>query len=131
MENRMSRPVHFEIHVADAERAIAFYTGVFGWTITKWNGPWEYWLISTGEGPGIDGALVMRRGTLPVEGAAVNSFVITMDVPSCDATVAAIIKHGGTIAVPKMTIPGVGWLAYGKDPEGNIFGAMQNDPAAK
>ncbi len=127
----MSRPVHFEIHVADAERAIAFYTAVFGWSITKWEGPWDYWLVGTGEGPGIDGALVKRRGDGPVEGAAVNSFVVTMDVASCDATVAAIVKHGGTIAVPKMTIPGVGWLAYGKDPDGNIFGAMQNDPAAK
>jgi predicted enzyme related to lactoylglutathione lyase len=30
-----------------------------------------------------------------------------------------------------MAIPGVGWLCYFKDTEGNIFGMMQNDPAAK
>jgi hypothetical protein len=30
-----------------------------------------------------------------------------------------------------MPIPGVGWLAYAKDTEGNIFGMMQRDPAAK
>jgi uncharacterized protein len=30
-----------------------------------------------------------------------------------------------------MAIPGVGWLAYAKDTEGNIFGFMQSDPAAK
>jgi len=35
---------------------------------------------------------------------------------------------GGTIALPKMPIPGVGWLAYCKDTEGNIFGLMQADP---
>lgn len=128
----MSRPIHFEFHITDAERAIAFYTGVFGWTITKWAGPWEYYLVGTGEGvPGIDGALVKRRGEGPVEGAAVNASVITMDVKSCDATVAAIEKHGGTIALPKMAIPGMGWLAYGKDPDGNIFGAMERDSAAK
>ena len=34
------------------------------------------------------------------------------------------------MAFPKMAIPGVGWLAYGKDTEGNIFGVMQTDPAA-
>jgi predicted enzyme related to lactoylglutathione lyase len=28
-------------------------------------------------------------------------------------------------------IPGVGWVAYCKDTEGNIFGMMQNDPSAK
>jgi predicted enzyme related to lactoylglutathione lyase len=29
-----------------------------------------------------------------------------------------------------MPIPGVGWLAYCKDTEGNIFGLMQADPKA-
>jgi predicted enzyme related to lactoylglutathione lyase len=29
-----------------------------------------------------------------------------------------------------MPIPGMGWLAYCKDTEGNIFGMMQNDPNA-
>ncbi|MES2304951.1 MAG: VOC family protein [Gemmatimonadota bacterium] len=127
----MPRPIHFEIHVANAERAAAFYRNVFGWTINKWEGPWEYYLIQTGEGPGIDGALVGRRGEEPVEGQPVNAWVLTMDVPSCDYAVAEITKQGGTIALPKMAIPGIGWLAYGKDTEGNIFGVMQNDPTAK
>jgi hypothetical protein len=30
-----------------------------------------------------------------------------------------------------MAIPGVGWLCYYKDTEGNIFGMMQSDPSAK
>ena len=33
--------------------------------------------------------------------------------------------------VPKMAIPAVRWLAYAHDTEGNIFGIMQFDPAAK
>ena len=39
--------------------------------------------------------------------------------------------RAATVAVPKMPIPGVGWLAYVKDSEGNILGMMQSDPAAK
>jgi predicted enzyme related to lactoylglutathione lyase len=35
------------------------------------------------------------------------------------------------MALPKMPIPGMGWLAYCKDSEGNIFGMMQADPSAK
>ncbi len=27
----MGRPLHFEIHAGDVERAKAFYGGVFGW----------------------------------------------------------------------------------------------------
>ena len=42
-----------------------------------------------------------------------------------------IANEGATVAVPKMPVPGVGWLAYIKDTEGNIFGMMQNDPQAK
>jgi predicted enzyme related to lactoylglutathione lyase len=30
-----------------------------------------------------------------------------------------------------MPIPTVGWLAYAKDTEGNLFGMMQMDEAAK
>ena len=43
----------------------------------------------------------------------------------------ALPARGGTIALPKMPIPGIGWLAYAKDTEGNLFGLMQADPAAR
>ena len=46
-------------------------------------------------------------------------------------TLAKIAELGGTIAVPKMPVPGMGWLAYVKDPDGNIVGMMQMDPSAK
>ena len=32
------------------------------------------------------------------------------------------------MCVPKMAIPCVGWLAYVKDPDGNIFGLMPERP---
>lgn len=47
-----------------------------------------------------------------------------------DAALNAVTANGGSIAWPKMPIPGVGWLAYFKDTEGNIFGLMQEDPNA-
>ena len=37
---------------------------------------------------------------------------------------------GGRVAVPKMAIPGMGWLAYCTDTEGNTFGVMQADEKA-
>ncbi len=126
----MPRVVHFEIHAEQPERAVRFYTSLFGWTFTKWEGPMEYWLISTGprDTPGIDGGLVRRHGV--IDGTAVVSYVCTVDVPSVDETLKLITTLGGTIALAKMPIPGVGWLGYGKDTEGNIFGCMQNDPKA-
>ena len=128
----MPRVVHFEIHADDPERAAAFYAGVFGWRLQKWDGPAEYWVISTGDGgPGINGGLLRRRGPRPADGQCVNAYVCTVDVPSVDDFVGKATKAGGQVALPKMPIPGIGWLAYVKDTEGNIFGMMQRDPSAK
>jgi predicted enzyme related to lactoylglutathione lyase len=42
-----------------------------------------------------------------------------------------IEKNGGSISRPKMAVPGVGWMAYFKDPEGNFWGIMKTDKNAK
>jgi len=57
--------------------------------------------------------------------------VCTVGVESLDSSIATVETNGGTVALPKMPIPGMGWLAYYKDTEGNIFGMMQPDPSAK
>lgn len=128
----MARVVHFEIHASDTQRAAKFYTTVFGWEVKKWDGPVDYWMIMTGpkDKPGIDGGLLMRKGEAPQDGGAVNAYVCTMETDSLDETLAAVMANGGTLALAKQALPGVGWLAYCKDTEGNIFGLMQNDPHA-
>lgn len=125
----MPRVVHFEIHAADPERASGFYRELFGWDITRWEGPVPYWLVKTGEvdEPGIDGGIVVRRGSGPDDGQSVNAYVCTIEVPELDPVLERLEAIGGVLAVPKMPIPGVGWVAYGKDTEGNIFGLMQSD----
>jgi len=127
----MPRVVHFEIHAGDPQRAINFYEKLFGWTFQKWEGPMEYWMVITGpEGtPGINGGLLRRQGE--IDGQAVIAYVCTVDVADIDASIASAEANGGKLALPKMPIPGVGWLAYYKDTEGNIFGMMQADANAK
>lgn len=49
-----------------------------------------------------------------------------MDVPSIDEYVDKAVANGARIAVPKTEITGAGWLAYCKDPEGNLFGMMES-----
>ncbi len=121
----MPRVMHFEIPASNPDRLSAFYRDVFDWKFSRWEGPMEYWMISTGaEGqPGIDGGMSRKQGP---EGPC-----NTIDVPSVDEFVAKIEKKGGRTIVPKMAIPGIGWLAYCTDPEGNPFGIMQPDAAAK
>jgi predicted enzyme related to lactoylglutathione lyase len=128
----MARVAHFEIHADDPQRAISFYGTLFGWEFQQWGGQ-EYWLIKTGSADetGIDGGLVRRRGDRPQIGQAVNAYVCTVIVTSLDETIAGVDKGGGAVALAKMPVPGVGWLAYFHDPEGNIFGVMENDPNAQ
>jgi predicted enzyme related to lactoylglutathione lyase len=126
------RVIHFEIHADDPERAAGFYRELLGWEIAKWDGPMEYWTIVTGPAPepGINGGLMRRRGPGPGPMQAVNAYVCTVDVPDLDASLATVARLGCPVVVPRMAIPGLGWLAYAQDTEGNIFGMMQNDPAA-
>ncbi|MGC4054494.1 MAG: VOC family protein [Paludibaculum sp.] len=121
----MARPVHFEIPADNTERAIAFYEKLFGWKFSLWPGPMQYWLITTGpaEERGIDGGMMQRMH--PGQGV-----VNTVDVKDLDASIATAVAGGGELTVPRMAIPGVGWLAYCKDPEGNLFGMMQADEKA-
>lgn len=126
----MPRPIHFEIHADDLDRAQAFYERLFGWTFQAWGGG-EYRVIRTGSGgPGIDGGMMKRHGPQPAEGAPVTCWLCTVDVVDVDAAVAEAQAAGGSLALAKMPVPGVGWLAYAKDTEGNIFGLMQEDRAA-
>ena len=127
----MGRPVHFEIQASEPQALIEFYGKMFDWSFSKWEGG-DYWLVGTGEvgAPGINGGLLPRRGPRPEEGAAVNAFVCTVDVADLDKSLTLLKELKGTVAVPRMPVPGVGWLAYAKDPDGNIFGMMQNDASA-
>jgi len=122
----MPRVVHFEIVGDDPEALAKFYSDVFDWKVEKWDGPMEYWLIQTGEEgePGIDGGLGKR--TQPGE-----STTNTIDVEDLDAFIAKIENMGGKVVSPRHPVPGVGWMSYCSDPDGNLFGMMQSDEEAK
>jgi predicted enzyme related to lactoylglutathione lyase len=122
----MKRVVHFDISADDPERAVKFYTDVFGWSVQKWDGPMDYWMVSTGpqDEPGIDGGIAKRK--IPTE-----TTTNTIDVTSVDEFSEKIIGAGGKIITPKMPIQGVGYFAVCLDTEGNPFGIMEADPEAK
>jgi len=136
----MNRIVHFEIHASDPERAAKFYEESFGWKIEEWVMPDvqikdenRYWLVTTGpdKEPGINGGLMFRRGHKPAEEQPFNAYVCTIGVARLGESVDKVLKAGGSISVPKMAVKGIGWLAYCKDTEGNVFGMKQSDEKAK
>jgi predicted enzyme related to lactoylglutathione lyase len=121
----MSRVIHFEVPTSDSAASVKFYENVLGWKITRWEGPMEYYLVETGpEGePGINGGL----------GGAANEFkgtVNTVGVDDIDAVLKLVIENGGQIVMPRDEIPGVGLLAYVREPGGAVIGIIQSFPAS-
>lgn len=118
----MPRVVHFEIPMDEGGRGVAFYRDVFGWEITKWDGPMPYWLVKTGDSPepGIDGGLTMRQ-------QPGQSTVAVVAVESVDETTDRVEAAGGSVVAPKMHIAGVGHVAYYQDTEGNVFSVIQGE----
>jgi uncharacterized protein len=120
-----NRVVHFEIPCNEPLKTIEFFKNVFGWNFQQF-GTDEYWVVITGDEkePGINGGIMKKRDP---NQPPVNSIL----VDSVDEYIKKVNAGGGQVVVPKMPIPTVGWLAYFKDPDGNIHGLYQHDPTAK
>ncbi len=120
----MSRITHFEIPSENPEVSMKFYADTFGWVFQQF-GEQQYWMVTTGsdDQAGINGAIMKQNHP---DQPVTNS----IHVQNIDDSVKMIETNGGTIVVPKMAIPTVGWVAYFKDPDQNIFGVWQPDPKA-
>ena len=119
------RVIHFEINADNPERAVTFYRKVFDRKMKKWEGPFDCWLVTTGEDkqPSTNGAIMHHMG----KGTIYN----TIDVPSVDKFLKKIVEAGGKAVQKKTAVPGVGYIAYCADTEGNIFGIMEEDTSAR
>ena len=121
----MARITHFDISADEPEKLVPFYESIFDWQFKKWDGPMDYWMITTGpnDKPGINGGLAKRQKD--------NYILNTLEVDDIDKTIAQIEEQGGSIVSEKQPIPGVGYFASFNDPEGNLLGIMQADESAK
>jgi len=117
--------VWFEIAADDVKRAKAFYGKLFGWKITAFPGPKEYWHIDTG-GPDAspDGGLMARCH--PEQ--RITSYI---SVESVDKAMAKVEKLGGKVCSPKTPVPGMGYFAMCVDTEQNTFAVWEMNKNAK
>lgn len=120
-----NRVIHFEIQADNVDRAKKFYERVLGWKIAqvmkREDGGMDYWMIETGEGPGINGGLYQR----PEAGEKFYLYDCTVQVRDLKKAVEEVKASGGIITKEIMDMPGVGLFAGCKDTEGNRFGLMQ------
>lgn len=121
----MPRYIHFEHFVDEPEKAIEFYSNLFGWKAEKF-GDWPYWLITSGEEgePGINGGIGVPST------AREQKVINTVGVDDIDAVIEKAKEVGATVEMEKRAIPGMAWFAYLVDPTGVVFGVYQQDATA-
>jgi predicted enzyme related to lactoylglutathione lyase len=118
----------FEIQVDDLQKAIDFYSSIFGWEFMKQEGlPIEYYQIKT---DGINGGMLQRPAQRPGPMHGTNAYCCSMEVKDFDTTAKHILEKGGQVAMEKFAVPGKCWQGYFLDLDGNVFGLFQVDENA-
>ena len=112
---------HVEFPSDDLERARNFYASVFGWQLVAPPGFDDYETFASSEGPG--GGIGLRGKTAP------EAIRVYVNVDSLDVALAKVEELGGSIAVPKTEVPGMGWYAAIVDTEGSEIGLWEDPPA--
>ena len=109
---------YVEFNVPDPEKTASFFSDVFGWEPQAF-GDEGYLSVQHGSEPGIDTGISQHDGP--------PQTVATLLVDDLDASMDAVVSHGGTITVPKFPIPGVGHGCYFTDPQGMMVGMWEAD----
>ncbi len=114
--------VHIEFSGLDREAAGKFYTELFGWEVQQMP-EFNYATFTTGEGVG--------GGINPVsEDNPAGTVIFYVGTDDIEASLAKAESLGGKTILPKMEVPGMGWLAIFLDPSGNKVGLWKSMPEA-
>jgi predicted enzyme related to lactoylglutathione lyase len=103
---------YIEINVSDMAAAKAFYSSAFGWELVDYGPTYAGIAGPDGEVGGLNGERT------PVPGGP----LVLLYSDDLDATVAAVVEAGGTIAEEPYDFPG-GRRFHFADPSGNVLGA--------
>jgi predicted enzyme related to lactoylglutathione lyase len=119
--------VWHELNVPDAEKALEFYTKMFGFTsIAKDMGEMGTYHILQKEGVAIAG--VMSTAHIPKD--VPPHWAIYIAVEDVDAKIQEAVALGSTLVVPAMDVPSVGRMALISDPQGAHFWFFSPSPSA-
>jgi uncharacterized protein len=109
-----------ELWTTDPAGVEPFYTGLFGWTAKRSEGPPPYTEFELG-GKGHAGMMQIREewGQVPPQWA------IYFQVADCDGTAGKASSLGASILVPPQDIPEVGRFSVLADPQGAEFAVIR------
>jgi predicted enzyme related to lactoylglutathione lyase len=107
-----------ELTTSDVEAAIAYYTGLFGWTTQPFG---EEYTMFVHEGRPFAGVLKSPEPEVPTHW---KSYVIVEDI---DAAIAHSTSLGGKLCWGPETIPTVGRIGIVQDPQGAVIGLHEQE----
>jgi len=116
--------VWFEIPALDLDRAVRFYTAVFGCAFKREDAPGEMpgklAIFDFGECRGTGGALMQHPGLVPSSRDGVVIYLA--GGPDLAESLGRVEAAGGSVLLPKMAIGPYGFIAHFRDSEGNRIG---------
>src|SRR5262245_66151099 len=118
MSTNNGRFVWYEYLAKDTKKAIAFYSGVVGWSTQPFPEGGDYTMWVGSQGP-LGGVMA-----LPDEAAKMGTppnWMAHVEVQDVDATAALAKKLGGRVYKEPTDIPNVGRFAVLADPQGAAF----------
>jgi len=121
--NEPGCPIWHELNSPDLPTATRFYAEVLGveWQAVPMETGDDYTCLMA-EGRPVGGAIPP-----PMEGIAPH-WEVYLNVEDCDASLARAVELGGSELLPAYDLAGVGRTALVRDPQGALFGLLQNPP---
>jgi predicted enzyme related to lactoylglutathione lyase len=105
-----------QLNTGDPERALEFYSGLFGWRGESVGGdPMPYWGLYNGER--LAGGMML----LPAEMGAPAHWLNYFGFENLDDAVGRVGELGGQVMIPPTEVPG-GRFLVAQDPQGAVFG---------
>jgi predicted enzyme related to lactoylglutathione lyase len=102
-----------QLNTTDPEKAIEFYSGLFGWRIEQvGSDPTPYWGIYNGNV--LNGGLMQQPGTP-------SHWLVYFGSESAGDDAERVKELGGNVIVELLDVPG-GQIAVATDPQGAVFG---------
>jgi predicted enzyme related to lactoylglutathione lyase len=105
----------------DADAAMRFYGGIFGWEFEERGPAGRYWVAR------LDGQSVAGVGAPAGAPARPTAWHTSIAVDDADAAVGAITAAGGRVVAGPVDVPGDGRAVTCADPTGATFGVWQAD----
>jgi predicted enzyme related to lactoylglutathione lyase len=106
-----------ELSTRDLDRAVAFYTTVFGWTTQRNDDPAPY--VDLLDGQEYAAGILPMPPMVPAE--VPSYWMVNFSTADIDATVTKATELGAEVVVPPTPFP-EGRFAVLRDPQGAVFG---------